>query len=76
MTIFSTTTAPQTTVQATGGCGVRGSRGRTSEGPHHYQKDFIISFLRREPPLLVPKSDDRGGGKGPALNVFQGARHS
>jgi len=46
------TNASRTTAQAAGGCGVRGSRGRRSKGPHHHQ-DFMISSLRRELPLLA-----------------------
>ena len=47
------TTTTQTTAKATGGSGVRGSRGRGREGPHHHQQDIMIFSLRREPPLLV-----------------------
>ncbi len=50
---FWLTTATQTTAKATGGSGVRGSRGRGREGPHHHQQDVRIFSLRREPPLLV-----------------------
>ena len=48
---FTPTT--KTAAQATGVGGVRGSRGRGSEGPHHHQQDFTIFSLRQEPPLLV-----------------------
>ena len=51
--IFLLTTTTQTTAKATGGSGVRGSRGRGREGPHHHQQDIMIFSLRREPPLLV-----------------------
>ena len=40
MAIFWLTTTTQTTAQATGGSGVRGIRGRGSEGPH--QQDLTI----------------------------------
>ena len=50
--IFWLTTTTQTTAQATGGGGVRGSRGRESKGPLHHQQDFTIFFLRQEPPYL------------------------
>ena len=52
MAISLLTITTQTTAQATGGAGVRGSRVRESEGHLHHQQDFMIFFLRREPPLL------------------------
>ena len=51
--IFWLTTTTQTTAEATGGAGIRGSRAKGSEGPHHHQQDFTIFSLRQEPPLLV-----------------------
>ncbi len=53
MATFSLTTLTKTTAQATSGGGIRGSRGRGIEDPHHHQRDFTIFPLRREPPLLV-----------------------
>ena len=47
------TTITTTTAQATGGGGVRGSRGRGIEGQCHHQQDLTIFSLRREPHLLV-----------------------
>ena len=53
-TIWLTTTT-KTAAPATGVGGVRGSRSRGIEGPHHHPQDFTIFSLRREPPLLVLK---------------------
>ena len=50
--IFSLTSTPQATAQVTGDSGVRGSHSRGGGGPHHYQQNFMIFSLWREPPLL------------------------
>ena len=42
MAIFLLTTTTQTTAQATGGGGVKGSRGRGSQGSHRDQQDLIF----------------------------------
>ena len=56
-TIWLTTTT-KTAAQATGVGGVRGSRSRGIEGPHHHPQDFMIFSLRREPPLLVKNNQN------------------
>ena len=67
---FWLTTTAQTTAQATGGAGVRGSSGRGREGPHHHQQDIMIFSLRREPPLLVANIEMNGKITNGTCNYF------
>ena len=53
MATIGLTTTTRTAAQATGVGGVRGSRSRGIEGPHHHPQEFMIFSSRREPPLLV-----------------------